>query len=48
MKYFIIGFASAIITMFINSCSVTPLEAHSSELGSSEWNPLYVYCTNCD
>ena len=40
--YFLLGFMSAILfaTVFIG-CT-TPLEAGSSELGSSRWNPLYV------
>ena len=40
--YFTIGYLSALATIFLASCTVAPLEAGSSELGSSEWNPVYV------
>ena len=40
--YFFIGYMTAIITIFMASCTIAPLEAGSSELGSTEWNPIYV------
>ena len=40
--YFLLGFMTAMFVAGIISCT-TPLEASgSSELGSSEWNPMYV------
>ena len=40
---FIIGTLFMLFMALIISCSYTPLEASgSSELGSSEWNPMYV------
>ena len=39
---FIVGMITAFFMAFIISCTVTPLEAGASELGSSRWNPLYV------
>ena len=43
---FHIGFIVGVLTMLfmavIISCSMTPLEAGSSELGSSTYNPMYV------
>ena len=36
------GYFTALVTIFVVSCSYTPLEAGGSELGSNEWNPLYV------
>ena len=40
--YFLLGFMTAVLfaTVFVGCTS--PLEAGSSELGSSRWNPLYV------
>ena len=40
--YFIIGYLACLTTIFIASCTVSPLEAGSSEIGSTEWNPIYV------
>ena len=40
--YFTLGYLTALATIFMASCTVTPLEAGSSELGSSRWNPFYV------
>ena len=40
--WFFIGYLTALATIFMASCTVTPLEAHSDELGSSIYNPLYV------
>ena len=49
---FHIGFIVGVLTMLfmavIISCSMTPLEAGSSELGSSSYNPLYVHVVNCE
>ena len=46
--YFLLGFMSAmLVAMVIIGCT-SPLEAGSSELGSTEWNPMYVHITNCD
>lgn len=46
--YFFIGYMTALLTIFMASCTIAPLEAGSSELGSSEWNPIYVHVINCD
>ena len=40
--YFLLGFMTAILVAMVVSCSFTPLEAGGSELGGSEWNPMYV------
>ena len=40
--YFAMGYFTALVTILVVSCSYTPLEASSSELGSTEWNPMYV------
>ena len=40
--YFALGYFTALITILVVSCSYPPLEAGSSEIGSSEWNPMYV------
>ena len=40
--YFALGYITAITTIFVVSCSYTPLEAGGSELGSTSWNPVYV------
>ena len=40
--WFFIGYLTALATIFMASCTVAPLEAGSSELGSTEWNPIYV------
>ena len=42
--WFFIGYITALTTILMVSCSYTPLEAGSSELGSSRYNPLYVVC----
>jgi len=46
--YFLLGFTTAILVAMVISCSFTPLEAGSGELGSNAYNPLYVHVTNCD
>ena len=40
--YFALGYITAIATILVVSCSYTPLEAGGSEVGSNEWNPMYV------
>ena len=40
--WFFIGYLTALATIFMASCTVSPLEAGSSEIGSTEWNPIYV------
>ena len=40
--YFLLGFMTAILTAMVISCTMTPLEAGSTELGSSPYTPLYV------
>jgi hypothetical protein len=40
--YFIIGYITAIATIFMASCTFSPLEASSSDCGDAEWNPCYV------
>ena len=41
--YFLLGFMTAIlVAMVVVGCTATPLEAGSSEIGSTEWNPMYV------
>ena len=46
MKYywFFIGYMTALVTIFMASCTIAPLEASNSELGSSRYNPMYVIC----
>ena len=39
---FVIGVLFMMFMAFIISCTITPLEAGASELGSSRFNPLYV------
>ena len=43
---FHIGFVVGVLTMLfmaiVISCSMTPLEAGASEIGSNAYNPLYV------
>ena len=45
---FVVGILTAFFMAIVISCTMTPLEAGSSELGSSSYNPLYVHCVNCD
>ena len=40
--YYLLGFMSAILIAIVVIGCTSPLEAGSSELGSSRWNPLYV------
>ena len=39
---FIVGMITALFMAIVVSCSMTPLEAGSSEIGSNAYNPLYV------
>ena len=39
---FALGYVTAVATILVVSCSYTPLEAGGSEIGSNEWNPIYV------
>ena len=40
--WFFIGYTTALLTIFMASCTITPLEAGSSEIGSNPYNPLFV------
>ena len=40
--WFILGYFTALATIFMASCTISPLEAGGSEIGSTEWNPIYV------
>ena len=40
--YFILGYLTCLTTIFVVSCTYSPLEAGATEIGSSEWNPMYV------
>ena len=40
--YFLLGFMTAILVAMAISCTMTPLEAGASEIGSNAYNPLYV------
>lgn len=40
--WFFIGYMTAIATIFIASCTITPLQADYSTPGHSEAFPLYV------
>tara|TARA_Y100000310_G_scaffold237613_1_gene240906 strand:+ start:492 stop:641 length:150 start_codon:yes stop_codon:yes gene_type:complete len=40
--WFIVGYFTALATIFLASCTYAPLEAGGSELGSTSWNPVYV------
>ena len=40
--YYLLGFMSAILIAIVIIGCTSPLEAGSSQLGSSRWNPLYV------
>ena len=42
--YYLLGFMSAILIAIVIIGCTSPLEAGSSQLGSSRWNPLYVVC----
>ena len=39
---FIIGVLTMLFMAVVINCTMTPLEAGSTEIGSSEWNPMYV------
>ena len=40
--WFFIGYFKALITIFLSACAVTPLEAYNDDIGSNQYNPLYV------
>ena len=40
--YFAMGYFTALVTIFMISCTFTPLEASSSDCGDSSYNPCYV------
>ena len=40
--YFLLGFMTAILVAMMISCTISPLEASASEIGSTPYNPLYV------
>ena len=40
--YFAMGYFTALVTIFVVSCSYAPLEASGSERCSNEFNPIYV------
>ena len=44
MKYywFFIGYMTALVTIFMVSCTIAPLEASNSNCGESVYNPCYV------
>tara|TARA_Y100000310_G_scaffold327071_1_gene392865 strand:- start:248 stop:403 length:156 start_codon:yes stop_codon:yes gene_type:complete len=39
---FIVGVLTMLFMAIVISCTMTPLEAGSSEIGSNAYNPLYV------
>ena len=39
---FVVGILMAFFMAIVISCTMTPLEAGSSEIGSNAYNPLYV------
>jgi len=40
-KWFILGYLTALTTIFLASCTIAPLEASSSDCGDM-FNPCYV------
>ena len=44
--YFFLGYTTCLITLLLASCTVSPLEAGGSEIGSNKYNPLYVHVVN--
>ena len=42
----VVGVMCVLLSAFIVSCTVTPLDARIGELGSDKWNPVYVYIVN--
>jgi len=40
--YFLLGFMSAMLVAMVVVGCTTPLEAGNGDLGSTEWNPMYV------
>ena len=39
---FIVGVMTVLFMALVVSCTMTPLEASASEIGSNAYNPLYV------
>ena len=39
---FIVGVLTVLFMALVISCTMTPLEAGASEIGSNAYNPLYV------
>ena len=39
---FVVGVLTVLFMAVVISCTMTPLEAGSSEIGSNAYNPLYV------
>ena len=44
--YFVLGYLTALATILLASCTISPLEAGHSEIGSNKYNPLYVHVIN--
>ena len=40
--YFFLGYVVCAMTLFLVSCTISPLEASGSEIGSNKYNPIYV------
>ena len=40
--WFVLGYLTALATIFLASCTYAPLEAQSSGCGNESWNPCYV------
>ena len=40
--WFLIGYIAALSTIFMASCTISPLEASNSNCGESVYNPCYV------
>ena len=40
--WFFTGYFTALVTILVVSCSYSPLEANTSELGSNQFNPMFV------
>ena len=41
-KWFILGYLTALTTIFLASCTIAPLEAAGPDCGNESWNPCYV------
>ena len=40
--WFFIGYMTALVTIFMASCTIAPLEASNSECGNSQYDPCYM------